>query len=477
MLLLLVFLPLLGASLAFAIPSNRWRPWLLPVASVGHLLLVFRALAAPPAPALGNWLALDALGKLFLIFVSVLFLLSTTYTASYLTRAHERSNRIFCTCLLVSLSMLTLVILSHHLGLMWVAMEATTLAMAPNIYYYRTARSLEATWKYLLICSVGIALALLGSLFLAYATLHTGSESSLLLDDLLRQAPGLTRPWLHAAFVLILIGYGTKMGLAPMHTWLPDAHGEAPAPVSALLSGALLPCAFLAILRVLQVCNAAGESMFPRPMLIFIGLLSMAVAAVFMVRQRDLKRLLAYSSVEHMGILVLGMGIGGLAVYGAFLHVINNGLTKVALFLCAGNIQGAYGSRSTEDVRGVIGRLPLTGALFLAAFLAITGSPPFGPFLSEFIIVNAAFGSGQYFEGAMFLLLLGTVFIGMGSIILAVVQGTPPENTRSSDSRDSFGTTAPILACVGLVLVLGLFIPTPLDGLLHEAAAFMEGKQ
>jgi hydrogenase-4 component F len=477
MILLLVFLPLAAAGLAFAIPSNRWRPWLLPAACAGHLLLVFRALAVPPDPALGQWLVLDPLGKVFLIFVSVLFLLCSTYTANYLARAHESSNRNFCACLLLSLSMLTLVIVSHHLGLMWVAMEATTLAMAPNIYYYRTARSLEATWKYLLICSVGIALALLGSLFLAYSTLHAGSESSLLLDDLLRQAPALTRPWLQAAFVLILIGYGTKMGLAPMHTWLPDAHGEAPAPVSALLSGALLPCAFLAILRVLQVCNAAGEGAFPRPMLVFIGLLSMAAAAVFMVRQRDLKRLLAYSSVEHMGILVLGMGIGGLAVFGTFLHVINNGLTKVALFLCAGNIQGAYGSRSTENVRGVISRLPLTGALFLAAFLAITGSPPFGPFLSEFIIINAAFGSGQYLEGTMFLLLLGIVFIGMGSIVLAVVQGTPSGNAPPSDSRDSFGTTAPILACVGLVLVLGLFIPAPLDSLLREAAAFMEVKR
>src|SRR5262249_22579268 len=208
----------------------------------------------------------------------------------FLTSGHVRPNRIFCACFLLSLGMITLVILSHHLGLMWVGMEATTLALAPNISFYRTPRSLEATWKYLVICSVGIALALLGSFFLAYATLHAGLQSTLLFDDLVRHGASLSHPWLQAAFVLALVGYGTKMGLAPMHTWLPDAHGEAPAPVSALLSGALLPCAFLAILRVFHICAAAGEARASREIMIFVGLLSMAFAAVFMSRQRDLKR-------------------------------------------------------------------------------------------------------------------------------------------------------------------------------------------
>jgi len=266
--------------------------------------------------------------------------------------------------------------------------------------------------------------------------------------------------------------------LAPMHTWLPDAHGEAPAPVSALLSGALLPCSFLAILRVFHICTAAGEGTFARPILIVIGLFSMAVAAVFMVRQRDLKRLLAYSSVEHMGILVFGIGIGGAAVFGAILHVLNNGLTKVALFLCAGNIQSAFGSKSTEEIRGVIRRLPLTGTLFLASFFAITGSPPFGPFLSEFTILNEAIGSSQFVAGGLFLTLLATVFIGMGATVLAVVQGDPPENAALSDDfRDGFGTITPILASVGLVLILGIFIPAPLDSLLREAAAYLEVKR
>jgi hydrogenase-4 component F len=417
---------------------------------------------------------LDPLAKIFLALTSVLFLSCTFYTAGYLTKEPELPNRVFCTCLLLSLSMMTLVILSHHLGLMWVAMEATTLTMAPNLYFHRSPRSLEATWKYLLICSVGIALALLGTFFLAYATLHAGLESTLLFDDLVRQAGRLSRPWLHAAFILLFVGYGTKMGLAPMHTWLPDAHGEAPAPVSALLSGALLPCAFLAILRIYQICLAGGEGPFARQIMMGIGLLSMAVAAVFMIRQRDFKRLLAYSSVEHMGILVIGIAIGGWATFAALLHVINNGLTKAGLFLSAGNIQSAFGSKLTDNVSGALRRLPLSGGLFLAGFLAITGSPPFGPFISEFSILTAAFSTGQYWSGGFYLFFLLAVFLGMGVIVVEVVLGNPPEAARKIPFRDSFLSGAPILALMGLVLMLGLYIPPPLKEMLQQAAAFLE---
>jgi hydrogenase-4 component F len=481
----LILLPLGMAALVFAVPSNRWRPWLVPLVCLGHLALVVVALQESPPlylhPTLGgdtegggHWLVLDPLAKIFLALTSVLFLSCTFYTAGYLTKEPELPNRVFCTCLLLSLSMMTLVILSHHLGLMWVAMEATTLTMAPNLYFHRSPRSLEATWKYLLICSVGIALALLGTFFLAYATLHAGLEPTLLFDDLVRQAGMLSRPWLHAAFILLFVGYGTKMGLAPMHTWLPDAHGEAPAPVSALLSGALLPCAFLAILRIYQICLAGGEGPCARQIMMGIGLLSMAVAAVFMIRQRDFKRLLAYSSVEHMGILVIGIAIGGWATFAALLHVINNGLTKAGLFLSAGNIQSAFGSKLTDNVSGALRRLPLSGGLFLAGFLAITGSPPFGPFISEFSILTAAFSTGQYWSGGFYLFFLLAVFLGMGVIVVEVVLGNPPEAARKTPFRDSFLSGAPILALMGLVLMLGLYIPPPLKEMLQQAAAFLE---
>ncbi len=486
----LILFPLVMAAVTLAVPSNRWRPWLLPVGALGHLGLVaaaiFRAEGAD-VEGLGGWLLLDALGKVVLGFLSVLFFLCSLYAPGYLALRADRPNRVFCANLFAVLAMMTLVTLSHHLGLMWVAMEATTLASAPLLYFNQNARSLEATWKYLLIGSVGIALALFGSFFLAYSAIKADMESTLLFDQLVQIAPRLSPPWLHAAFVLLFIGYGTKMGLAPMHTWKPDAYGEAPGIVGTLLAGGITSCAFLAILRVYQICRAGAEAEFAREIMIFIGLLSMAVAAVFMARQRDFKRMLAYSSVEHMGILVLGIGIGGLAVYGALLHLINNGLTKGVLFLSAGNIHRAYGSKLTDDVRGAIQRVPLSGALFLAGFLAITGSPPFAPFVSEFTIVNAAVGSGQFLVGGLFLLLLAIVFIGMGATVLAVVQGNAPEQkTGVTDGlgrpsytafHDSIGTGVPVLLFMALVLLLGLYVPPPLESLLHEAAAFLEGQR
>src|SRR5262249_43060874 len=216
----------------------------------------------------------------------------------YLSLRTERPNRIFCANLFAALATMTLVTLSPHPGLMWVAIEATTLVCAPFLYFNQNPRSLEATWKYLLIGSVGIALALFGSFFLAYASLKSGLESTLLFDQLIQVAPRLSPQWLHAAFVLLLIGYGTKMGLAPMHTWKPDAYGEAPGVVGTLMAGGIASAAFVAIVRVYQVCRASAEAEFASRIMILMGLVSMAVAAVFLIRQRDFKRMLAYSSIE-----------------------------------------------------------------------------------------------------------------------------------------------------------------------------------
>lgn len=478
---MLIVFPLAMAAVTFAVPSNRWRPWLLPLGALGQLGLVVGAIVGSqdgsPVSGLDGWLLLDSLGKLVLGFLAVLFFLCSLYAPGYLALRSDRTNRLFCANLFASLSMMTLVTLAHHLGLMWVAMEATTLVTAPSLYFNHNARSLEATWKYLLIGSVGIALALFGTFFLAYASLKAGLESTLLFEQLIRDAPHLSPAWLRAAFVLLLVGYGTKMGLAPMHTWKPDAYGEAPGLVGTLLAGGVTSCAFLAILRIYQICRGGSHGEFAREIMVFMGLLSMAVAAVFMARQRDFKRMLAYSSVEHMGILVLGVGIGGMAVYGALLHLINNGLTKGVLFLSAGNIHRAYGSKLTDDVQGAIRRVPLSGALFLAGFLAITGSPPFGPFVSEFTIVSATVLSRQYLVGGLFLLMLAVVFVGMGATVLAVVQGNPPEEPRDTRFRDGVSTGLPILLFLATVVLLGLYIPPPLESLLREAAASLEVKR
>lgn len=475
MALALFLAPLLFALMAISLPSARVRPWLVPLGAAVHLALVVLTLrGSDDVSALGGWILVGKLGRVALPLVSVLFFACSLYVPSYLALRPERSNRVFCAALLAFLSMMTLILESHHLGLMWVALEANTLVSAPLVYFNRNRRSLEATWKYLLIGAVGIALALLGSLFLAYSALHAGRHASLLFEELVREAPLLSKPWLHTAFVVLLVGYGTKMGLAPMHTWKPDAYGEAPGLVGALLAGGLTSCAFVALLRFYQITAAAGEGAFARELLVALGLFSMAVAGVFMARQRDYKRMLAYSSVEHMGILVLGIGVGGLSTFGSLFHLINNALTKGVMFLAAANIHRAYGAKTIDQVGGALRRVPASGALFLAGFFAVTGSPPFGPFLSEFTILRGAILEGRYGVAAAFLALLFVVFVGMGSTVLAVVQGKPRDDVPETGFHDTPGTVGPALALLLAVIVLGVWVPPGLREALEEAAVFVE---
>jgi hydrogenase-4 component F len=470
----MIVLPIVMAVVAFAIPSNRIRPWILPVAAAAHLALVVAFIVRPEETSEGSWLALDAPGMLVLSVVSVLFFFCSIYCVGYLRHRQERSNRVFVACLMVFLGVASLVAWARHLGLLWVAIEATTLSTAPLIYFNRSKRSIEATWKYLLVGSVGIALALLGTFFIAYSAIAAGMRPSLDAETAALLAPALSKPWLRAAFVFLLVGYGTKMGLVPMHTWKPDAYGEAPGVVGAVFAGGVTSCAFLALLRIQRVCTAAGEGAYTSRLLLVMGLLSMAVAGFFMIGQRDFKRMLAYSSVEHMGILAVGLGIGGPALFGTMLHVVMNGTAKGVLFLSAGNIHRAYASKSTDDVRGALRRLPLSASLFIAGFFAITGSPPFGPFVSEFSIVAASFNAGEIAAAAFSLVSLLIVFVGMGRTVLAVVQGGPGLDAPDSAYRDGFLTAAPVVALAAIVLALGIWIPEPLRSLAENAARFLE---
>jgi hydrogenase-4 component F len=360
---------------------------------------------------------------------------------------------------------------AQHLGLLWVGLEATTLATAPLIYFNRTARSIEATWKYLVISSVGIALALLGSFFVGYAALSGGGEASLLFTDLLASAPALSKPWLRAGFVLLVVGYGAKLGLTPMHTWKPDAYGEAPGVVGAVLAGGLTSCALFALLRFAQITAAAGEGAFANRLLVGIGLTSMAVAGALMLGQRDLKRMLAYSSVEQMGLLALAGGLGGAASFATLFHLVNNALGKGVLFLTVGNIHRAFGGKTTGEVHGALRRLPLSGYVFLFGLFAVTGAPPFGTFVSEVLILESALDSGRWLVGAAFLSCLMLAFAGMGATSLAALQGRPPRSARESSYQDSFTTLAPSLALLALVLVFGVHLPPGVRALIADAAA------
>jgi len=475
MLAALILFPLFFAALALLLPWYQGRSWMLPLAGTLHLLLAsFLVVRQAPVAAPGTWIGLDSLSKIVLLATSLLFFCCAFYAVEYLKLHRARGNKVMAPCLLIFLSAMTLAVVARHLGVLWMAVETTTIASAPLIYYNRNRLSIEATWKYLLICSVGIALAMFGILFIAYSALGGAGPATLQFDKLLAAAPTLASPWLHAGFVFLLVGFGTKMGLAPLHTWKPDAYGEAPAVIGALLSGGLTSVAFLAIVRGVQLMGAAGDLTMARHALLGMGLLSLLLAAVFMVRQPDIKRMLAYSSVEHMGILAIGIGIGGLATYGALLHLINNALTKGCLFLSAGNIQRAFASKNLSEVRGAISVVPVSGTLFLVGFLAITGSPPFGLFMSEFTILRGIFSGGHTAVGVAFLSLLAMIFIGMGATVLAATQGETTE--KKVLFKDRFLLVAPPLILILVVLLLGLYIPEPLRALLQNAANLLEGK-
>ena len=474
----IVLVPLLGAVAAyFDRPAGRGR-WLVGCAALHLVLLAWIALAPPP-PLAGGWLALDPLGGLVLALVSVVFSAIAVYALGWMRREDPRGGRWFVSALLVFLASASAIALTHHFGVLWVAMEATTLATAPLIYDPRDRHSLEAVWKYLLVCSVGIALALLGTFFLAGAQLAVAGDHgrALVLDDLAARAPRLDPVWLRAAFVLLLIGYGTKMGLAPMHAWLPDAHGEAPSPISALLSGALLNLAFLAVLRGLQVVLASGDAGFARALLVGFGLLSIVVAAAFLLGQENYKRMLAYSSVEQMGLLVAGAGLAGPAAWGALLVMLCGSFAKAALFLSSGSILLRHGTKRTREVTGIGATLPITAALFVAGFFAISGAPPFGTFVGEIALVSGAVGSGRTGLALVLLALQAAIFVAIGRSVFAMVFAPVAGHAAGAPVRvpESRWLTLPPFVLLALAAWLGLALPGSLREVLAAAARSIGG--
>ena len=475
--LLLLLAPAVAAVLAAVIPSERFRPWILPILGVIHAVGSFLAIAGRHTPLVGSdsmstslWLRLDATGAVVLLALSVLFLLVACYAPGYLRARAERPNRVLVVCFCLFLGLASLATISQHLGLMWAAIEGATLCCAPMIYFNHNPRSLEATWKYLMVGGVGIALALLGTFFFAYAAIANGHPCELTYDALIATG-GLSTPWVRVGFVLLLVGYGTKMGLAPLHSWKPDAYGETPGIVGALLAGGMTSVAFLALYRVVGLVDAVGQGAFAHTALFAMGLLSMAWAAVFMIRQTDIKRMLAYSSVEHMGILAVGLALGPVALPAVLLHLLGNAWAKSALFISAGNIHRAFASKHIPAVSGAILRLPVSGSLFLLGFLAATGTPPFSLFLSEFGLVQAAAGTGHWWVAAIFLTSLVVIFIGFSSTVLAAVLGKTDAPEPEPHLSDSIWTTATPITGILLVLLLGLWIPTPLRTLFDEAVA------
>lgn len=489
MLIALLLIPFIAALSSWFIPADLPRRIVLVGVAAVELLLALSTWVYTPAPFAGEILMLDSMGRLVLTLTCILFFAASIYGVGYL-KAEERGKRTdfvqglhfsnapeatFTACLLLFLSVAVLVATTCHFGVLWIGIESTTLVSAPLIYFHRHQRSLEATWKYLLICSVGIALALVGNLLLDISMQSdAGHGTRMTLSTLVAAAPGVHPAWFKAAFVFLLIGYGTKMGAAPMHTWLPDAHSEAPSMVSALLSGALLNCAFLGIYRVTQISAAAQMTDFSSPLLMAFGFFSLITAALFIVGLGDFKRMLAYSSVEHMGILLLALGVGFEAARGGVLHMASHSMIKAALFLLAGNILAKYHTKSSHDVTGLRRTMPVTALLWMTGILAICGMPPFSLFMSELSVLQGLLHYGLI-PAMAYLFLLGVVFIGMVTPALRMCGGRPPHGIAPSVWESSFLTLPPALL-LALVLVLGLYMPDWVNKVLQDAAAAAIGQ-
>ncbi len=427
---------------------------------------------------MGGFVYVDPLSAFFLITVAAVILLAGLGSAAYLEREERTGElsvlqvRLYVAFFGVFAAMMLGSLGTGNLGALWVLVEASTLASAVLVALEARATSLEAAWKYIIISSFGVTIALVGTLFLYYAAtaLPLTPDQRLTWPTLFAHAAALQRDSLRLGFLLAVVGYGTKVGLAPMHTWLPDAHSEAPSPASAMLSAALLNTGMYAIIRFQAIAGIELGRYTNRVLLVF-GFASIAIGALFMVRRDNFKRLFAYSSVEHMGIIAVALGFGGtLGLYGALLHTLNHAIGKAVLFLTGGELVARYHTRNARDLGGVITSAPLIGAVLLIGSLAIIGSPPFGLFLSEFTIVRAGLGNSSPWLVAALLLLLVLAFVAFLRTTAQVALGERTERVVAAPAtRIPLMASLPLLAGLAALTVLGLWIPGALNTLIMHS--------
>lgn len=412
-----------------------------------------------------NALFADAFSAFIVLIVSIVGFVSSVYSIGYM--GHEfkhgimdlRRIKFYYSLFHIFMFTMLLVGVTNNLGL-WIAIEMTTLVSALLMILYTKKSSVEAAWKYMIICTVGITFALFGTILTYYGAVKILGESGNALNwtALIAVADQFDPTIMKLAFIFILIGYGTKAGLAPMHTWLPDAHSEAPTPVSALLSGVLLNCAMYGIIRFYTIATKSTGQEFTGTMLIIFGLLSLGIAVPFIILQEDYKRMLAYSSVEHMGIIAIGIGFGGtLGIFGAILHMFNHAMTKSLMFFGAGNVLLKHETKEIKKVSGIVKSMPVTGTMLLIGGLAITGSPPFSIFISEFTILSAGFLKGYYIPSALFLLFIIMIFAGFFNNLSKMTFGTPKSGIVPGEV--SRWTLVAMVILVVFVFVLGIYMP------------------
>ncbi|MFL5257903.1 MAG: hydrogenase 4 subunit F [Rhodopila sp.] len=466
--------PLFAAVILAILPGYRIGAVLNVLACLAALLFGLTLLWMRPAT--GAYLLVDDLNIVFVLLNCFVGLTTSAFSASYI--GHEihtgrltlTNIRFYHAMYQVMMFGMNLALLANNIGLMWVAVELATLTTVMMVGLYRTAEALEAAWKYFILGSVGIALALFGTILVYLAARPVVGEGldAMVWTHLLRAAPQFDPSLLNIAFVFLLLGYGTKVGLAPLHAWLPDAHAEGPTPISAVLSGLLLNVALYALLRFKVLLAANPHAIAPGPLMIALGLLSLIFAAFMLYRRKDIKRLFAYSSIEHMGIIVFAFGMGGpLGNFAGLLQMTMHSLTKSAIFFSVGHVAQVKGSQQIEDMGGLTESHPVLGWGLVAGVVAIVGLPPFGVFTSEFLVVSSTFAREPLLALLLvfgLLLAFGALLLRLNSVAFGPVKG-PVGRVHAS--------YIPMFAHLSLVLMAGIWLPPPLVAWFQHVAGLL----
>lgn len=470
----------LGAAVVLAFIAN-WRlaAW-LNVAASAATFAAAATLFVADRPAPGNLLLVDDFNIYLIALTAFVALTTAIFSASYIAHEVERRRltprllRFYHAMYQAFIGSMLMALSADNLGLMWVAVEAATLSTALMVSLYRTPAAIEAAWKYFILCGVGIALALFGTMLMYLAAQPALGEgmAAVTWSALLSHAANFDPALLNVAFVFLLVGYGTKVGLAPFHAWLPDAHAEGPTPISAVLSGLLLNVALYAVLRFKMLLAANSQALAPGPLMIGMGLLSLSLAALMLYRRRDIKRLFAYSSIEHMGIAAFAFGMGGpLANFAGLLHMTMHSLVKAAIFFTVGHIAQVKGTQRIADITGLTASHPALGWSLVAGVVAIAGLPPFGVFTSEFLVVSSAFARQPLLALPVAIGLL----VGFGALLLRLHHlafGPPSANAAGSHPVPTL-SLIPIWLHLALALVAGIYLPAPLVAWFQSVARLL----
>ncbi len=467
----LIVFPPAAAVILFLLKSDFLNRSITTLYSAIYLIIAVSFTIQRPSD-MEPYFMVDSLNIIFILVTAILYFGISLSNITYFkdSGVPVKKQTTYYISLMLFVGSMNGFILSQHLGLNWVFLEATTLATAFLIYFDKTDEALDAAWKYIFICTIGISFAFVGIIFISKGV--GGSVEELFYSNLYLNAKNIDTFWINIGFLFIVLGYGTKMGLAPMHSWLPDAHSEAPSPMSAMLSGTLLNLAFLGILRVYKIMIAADDLLFARNILLIMGVLSLVFSAAFILKIKNYKKMLAYSSIENMGIIAIGICIGGPGVFAAFLHMIGHSLTKASFFLTAGNILHRYKTKESGKINSLMHNDYKTGTLWLLSFVSIAALPPFPLFISEFMIVREMIGQGRIILTVIFLLLLTIILYGMAKTIFRMLFGND-DNKPGEHFYDGILLYLPQIIFITLLLILGVYIPGPVMKILNDAVSMI----